>query len=65
MRRGGAVEMLMARAGIAGVSGRPRFRRIPHVATAADLVERRFRSEDPDELWVTDIVRHEALSTVR
>jgi len=53
-----AVELLMRRAGIAGVSGRPRFRRIPHVATAADLVERRFRSEDPDELWVTDITEH-------
>jgi transposase InsO family protein len=53
-----AVELLMRRAGIAGVSGRPRFRRIPHAATAADLVERRFRSEDPDELWVTDITEH-------
>jgi transposase InsO family protein len=50
-----AVEMLMRRAGIAGVTGRPRFRRIPNVATASDLVERRFRSEEPDRLWVTDI----------
>jgi transposase InsO family protein len=38
----GTVELLMRRAGIAGVSGRPRFRRIPNVATASDLVERRF-----------------------
>jgi putative transposase len=53
-----AVELLMARAGIAGVSGRPRFRRIPNVATAADLVERRFRRDDPDRLWVTDITEH-------
>ena len=53
-----AVELLMARAGLAGVSGRPRFRRIPNVATAADLVERRFRRDDPDRLWVTDITEH-------
>jgi transposase InsO family protein len=53
-----AVELLMHRAGIAGVGGRPRFRRIPNVATASDLVERRFRSDDPDRLWVTDITEH-------
>ena len=45
----------MRRAGIAGVSGRPRFRRIPNVATAADLVERRFWRDEPDRPWVTDI----------
>jgi putative transposase len=50
--------MLMHRAGIAGVSGRPRFRRIPGVATASDLVERHFSREDPDRLWVTDITEH-------
>jgi putative transposase len=54
----GAVELLMHRACIAGLSGRPRFRRIPHVATAADLVQRRFRRDDPDRLWVTDITEH-------
>jgi putative transposase len=54
----GAVEMLMRRAGLAGVVGRPRFRRIPGVATASDLVERRFVSDDPDRLWVTDITEH-------
>jgi transposase InsO family protein len=53
-----AVELLMARAGIAGLSGRPRFRRIPHVATASDLVERQFAREEPDRLWVTDITEH-------
>jgi putative transposase len=53
-----AVEMLMRRAGIAGVSGRPRFRRIPNVATAFDLVERRFWADEPDRLWVTDITEH-------
>ncbi len=54
----GAVEMLMQRANIQGLSGRPRFRRVPHVATASDLVERRFRRDDPDRLWVTDITEH-------
>ena len=53
-----AVEMLMHRAGLAGLSGRPRFRRVPHVATAGDLVERQFAREEPDRLWVTDITEH-------
>jgi transposase InsO family protein len=53
-----AVEMLMRRAGIAGASGSRSSRRIPHVATASDLVERRFRRDDPDRLWVTDITEH-------
>ena len=54
----GTVALLMQRAGIAGVTGRPRFRRIPNMATAADLVERRFGRDDPDRLWVTDITEH-------
>jgi len=54
----GTVELLMRRAGLAGVSGRPRFRRIPNVATASDLVERQFRRDQPDRLWVTDITEH-------
>jgi putative transposase len=53
-----AVEMLMHRAGLAGLSGRARFRRVPHVATAGDLVERQFAREEPDRLWVTDITEH-------
>ena len=53
-----AVEMLMQRAGMQGLSGRPRFRRVPHVATASDLVERQFHRDDPDRLWVTDITEH-------
>jgi transposase-like protein len=60
-----AVELLMRRAGLGGLSGRPRFRRIPHVATAGDLVERVFAAAAPNRLWLTDIVRREALSTVR
>jgi transposase InsO family protein len=53
-----AVELLMRRAGIAGLSGRPKFRRVPHVATAKDLVNRQFHRDDPDRLWVTDITEH-------
>jgi transposase InsO family protein len=53
-----AVELLMQRAGIQGLSGRPRFRRVPNVATAADLVQRQFHRDDPDHLWVTDITEH-------
>jgi putative transposase len=53
-----AVELLMRRAGIAGVSGRPDIRRIPNVATAGDLVARQFRRDEPDRLWVTDITEH-------
>jgi len=53
-----AIELLMGRAGLAGLSGRPRYRRIPHQATAGDLVERRFGRDEPDRLWVTDITEH-------
>lgn len=54
----GAVEMLMRRAGIQGITGRPKFRRVPNVATASDLVERQFHRDDPNRLWVTDITEH-------
>jgi putative transposase len=53
-----AVHRLMRRAGIEGVSGRPRYRRIPNVPTAADLVDRQFHRDEPDRLWVTDITEH-------
>lgn len=53
-----AVQLLMRRAGIAGLSGRPKFRRVPHVATATDLVNRQFHRDDPNRLWVTDITEH-------
>ena len=52
------VELLMRRAGIQGISGRPQFRRVPHLATAGDLVDRQFRRDQPDQLWVTDITEH-------
>jgi transposase InsO family protein len=53
-----AVELLMRRAGIHGVSGRPRYRHVPGVATAGDRVERQFHRDQPNQLWVTDITEH-------
>lgn len=53
-----AVEMLMRRAGVSGVSGRPRYRRVPQAPTASDLVDRQFHSDEPNRLWVTDITEH-------
>lgn len=53
-----AVALLMRRAGLAGVTGRPKFRRIPNQPTARDHVERDFSRDEPDRLWVTDITEH-------
>ena len=54
------VELVMRRNNLAGLPGRHRYRKIPNLATATDLVDRRFRRDGPDQLWVTDIERHEA-----
>jgi putative transposase len=53
-----AVEMLMRRASLQGISGRPRYRRVPNVATAEDRVQREFGRDGPNQLWVTDITEH-------
>jgi transposase InsO family protein len=53
-----AIELLMHRAGIKGLTGRSRYRRAPHAASAADLVKRDFVRSQPDQLWVTDITEH-------
>ncbi len=53
-----AVYRLMRRAGIEGICGRPRYRRIPNMPTAGDLVDRQFHRDEPDRLWVTDITEH-------
>jgi putative transposase len=54
-----AVELLMRRAGLQGVTGRPKYRRgLRPEATAADLVNRQFTRTGPDQLWVTDITEH-------
>jgi transposase InsO family protein len=55
----GAVELLMRRAGLAGLPGRRKGRRLLHdTGFAADLVDRNFTRHRPDELWVTDITEH-------
>jgi putative transposase len=54
-----AVELLLCRAGLQGVTDRPKFRRgLRPEATAEDLVQRRFARPGPDQLWVTDITEH-------
>ncbi len=51
------VALVMRRAGLRGLSGRPAWRRVPNLATAADLVDRQFTRNEPNRLWVTDITR--------
>src|ERR1700730_18477896 len=53
-----ALEWLVRRAGIQGICGRPKFRRVSGVATASDRVARQFHRDHPDELWVTDVTEH-------
>lgn len=53
-----AVAMLMRRAGLQGLSGRPKYCKIPNLATASDLVDRDFARPEPDRLWVSDITEH-------
>jgi putative transposase len=58
------VERLMRQAGISGLVPKRRGRttiRVPGVRVADDLVNREFRPEAPNVLWVADIERHEAL----
>jgi len=50
--------MLMRRASLQGISGRPRYRRVPDVATAEDRVQREVGRDGPSQLWVTDITEH-------
>src|SRR3954464_189009 len=52
------VQRLMRAAGVSGLVARKRGRttiRVPGVRVADDLVERRFRPDAPDVLWVADI----------
>ena len=52
------VARLMKAAGIAGVRPRKRFKttiRIPGITPATNLVERQFRPDRPNVLWVADI----------
>jgi transposase InsO family protein len=64
----GAVELLLRRAGIAGATGRPKWRHAKPDQIAADLVDRAFSRSGPNQLWVTDITEHptrEGRSTAR
>jgi putative transposase len=59
------VERLMRRLGLAGrVRGRRRRTTIsdPAAQRPMDLVERAFSATAPNQLWVADIERHEALT---
>ena len=53
-----AVALLMRRAGLAGATGRPKWRHAKPDHIAADLVDRNFARSGPNELWVTDITEH-------
>ena len=62
------VGRLMRGLGLAGaVRGKTRRTTVPSELSPrpADLVERVFAAPAPNRLWLADIVRHEALSTVR
>ena len=48
----------MRRAGLRGVLGRPKFRRVPNVAAAADLVDRDFARPQADRLSAADVTEH-------
>ncbi|SEG85813.1 Transposase InsO and inactivated derivatives [Actinacidiphila yanglinensis] len=52
------VSVLMTQAGIHGLPGPARVKRLRGIVTAEDLVNRKFHRLRPDELWVTDITQH-------
>ncbi len=52
------IAMLMQRAGIVGRNGAPKRRWESGVPTADDLVDRLFRRNGPNELWLTDVTEH-------
>jgi transposase InsO family protein len=53
-----AIALLMRRAGLAGATGRPKWRHVKPDQVAADLVDRQFSRTGPNQLWVTDITEH-------
>ena len=52
------VAVLMSLAGIYGLPGPARVKRLRGVVTADDLVNRKFNRQAPNQLWVTDITEH-------
>ena len=55
---GHLVAELMSLAGIAGLPGPAKVKRLRGIATSDDLVHRKFHRLSPNELWVTDITEH-------
>lgn len=54
----GQVELLMQRAGLRGVTGRPKWKRNKPDSIATDKVNRASARNGPNQLWVTDITEH-------
>lgn len=52
------VGLLMRRAGLQGVAGRRKWKRMKPDNIATDLVERDCARSGPNQLWVTDITEH-------
>lgn len=52
------VAELMRAQGLVGLPLKRRFRKVSRAITSADLVERSFNRERPNQLWVTDITEH-------
>lgn len=52
------VAVLMSLAGVRGLSGPAKVRKLRGIVTADDLVNRKFHRLSPNELWVTDITEH-------
>ncbi|MBZ5736203.1 DDE-type integrase/transposase/recombinase, partial [Nocardioides sp. TRM66260-LWL] len=48
----------MRRAGLQGISGPKKWRKIKPDTVATDLVQRDFNRNGPNQLWVTDITEH-------
>ena len=48
----------MTRAGIGGLPGSARVKRLKGVTTAGDLVSRKFHRLALNEMWVTDVTEH-------
>ena len=48
----------MGRLGLAGLPGRPKYRKVPNTPTASDLVNCDFARTEPNRLRLTDITKH-------
>lgn len=45
------VELVMRQPGLADLPRRPKYRKVPNVSTASDLVSRDFARTEPNRLW--------------